>query len=36
LASAKPEWASFHQAELKACWEKAKSLESLGKIDPLR
>ncbi|HBL27886.1 MAG TPA: transcriptional regulator [Acidobacteria bacterium] len=30
------EWASLHQAELKACWEKARSLESLGKIEPLR
>lgn len=30
------EWASLHQEELKACWEKAKSLESPGKIDPLR
>lgn len=30
------EWASLHQEELKACWTRAQSLESPGKIDPLR
>lgn len=30
------EWASLHQEELRACWQRARSLESLGKIDPLR
>lgn len=30
------EWASLRQEELRACWERAKSLESPGKIEPLR
>lgn len=30
------EWASFHRQELKACWQRAKSLQPLGKIEPLR
>ncbi len=30
------EWASLHQEELKTCWERAKSLESPGRIAPLR
>jgi hypothetical protein len=29
------EWASLHQAELLALWQKAQNLEPLGKIDPL-
>lgn len=29
------EWASLHQDELMAVWEKAKNLEPLDKIDPL-
>lgn len=29
------EWASLHQDELKDEWEKARNLESLGKIAPL-
>lgn len=29
------EWTSMHQAELKREWEKARNLESLGKISPL-
>lgn len=30
------EWAALHQQELRACWERAKNLESPGKIEPLR
>jgi len=30
------EWASLHQEELRACWQRARNLESLGKIEPLR
>lgn len=30
------EWASQHQDELKTCWRRAKNLEPLGRIDPLR
>jgi hypothetical protein len=29
------EWASLHQDELKVAWQKAKSLEAVGRIDPL-
>jgi len=29
------EWASIHQSELLSEWEKAKSRQELGKIDPL-
>lgn len=29
------EWASMHKAELMHEWEKARDLQSLGKIDPL-
>lgn len=29
------EWASLHQAELKAAWERARRLEAPGKIEPL-
>ncbi len=29
------EWASLHQAELVADWEKARGLKPLEKIDPL-
>ncbi len=29
------EWASIHQNELSALWEKAKNLEPLNKIAPL-
>ncbi len=29
------EWASMHQNDLKKEWEKARNLESLGKILPL-
>ncbi|MFH1635655.1 MAG: DUF4160 domain-containing protein [Chloroflexota bacterium] len=29
------EWASIHQGELKQEWEKARNMESLGKISPL-
>lgn len=29
------EWASLHQDELKAAWQKATNLERVGKIDPL-
>lgn len=29
------EWAILHQAELLQAWQKAKALESPGKIDPL-
>jgi hypothetical protein len=29
------EWASIHQAELKIEWEKATTLQPLGKIAPL-
>jgi hypothetical protein len=30
------EWAYLHQDELNTQWEKAKNLESLGKIAPLK
>lgn len=30
------EWASLHQGELRACWQRAKGLESPGKIEPLK
>jgi hypothetical protein len=30
------EWASLHQEELNTQWEKAKNLEPLGKIAPLK
>jgi len=30
------EWASMHQDELKREWEKARNMESLGKIPPLK
>ena len=30
------EWASMHQEELKQEWEKARNMESLGKIPPLK
>lgn len=30
------EWASLHQEELVALWEKARRMEPLGKIMPLR
>ena len=29
------EWASFHQAELQTAWNRARNLQSPGKIDPL-
>lgn len=29
------EWASLHQEDLKACWERAKNLELPGGIAPL-
>lgn len=29
------EWASLHQAELRANWDQARALEPLAKIDPL-
>jgi hypothetical protein len=29
------EWATLHREELLTLWEKAKSLEPLGKVDPL-
>lgn len=29
------EWASLHQDELSAAWQKAGKLEPIGKIDPL-
>lgn len=29
------EWASLHQAELQAAWERASQLETPGKIAPL-
>ena len=29
------EWASLHEAELLALWQRAKGLEPLHKIDPL-
>ena len=29
------EWAALHQEELRQAWRKAKSLEPVGKIDPL-
>ena len=30
------EWASLHQDELSTSWERARDLEPLGKIAPLR
>ena len=30
------EWASLHQAELDREWAKAKNMQSLGKIPPLK
>ena len=30
------EWASLHQEELAALWGKARKMESLGKITPLK
>lgn len=30
------EWASMHQGELKHEWEKARNMESLSKIPPLK
>ena len=30
------EWASMHQDELKREWEKARNMETLGKIPPLK
>ena len=30
------EWASMYQGELRGEWEKAKNMESLGKISPLK
>lgn len=30
------EWASIHQVELLALWEKAQGQEPLGKIEPLQ
>ncbi|RLD06362.1 MAG: DUF4160 domain-containing protein [Chloroflexi bacterium] len=30
------EWASIHQDELKQEWGKARNMESLGKISPLK
>jgi Domain of unknown function (DUF4160) len=30
------EWAALHRDDLRACWQRARSLEPLGKIDPLR
>jgi len=30
------EWASMYQGELKREWEKARNMESLGKISPLK
>lgn len=29
------EWALLHQTELLSCWESAKSLQPIHKIDPL-
>ena len=29
------EWASIHQDELRACWERASNLQQPGKVDPL-
>jgi len=29
------EWASLHQRELRAAWDKAKNLEPVEKIEPL-
>ena len=29
------EWASIHQDDLRACWERASNLQLPGKIDPL-
>jgi len=29
------EWASLHQQELQATWQKAKNLEPVGQIEPL-
>ena len=30
------EWASLYQAELNILWERARNMESLGKIEPLK
>ncbi len=30
------EWASLHQAELRAVWKQAEALEPLSKIEPLK
>jgi hypothetical protein len=30
------EWASLYQAELNLLWERARNMESLGKIEPLK
>ena len=30
------EWASQHREDLLSCWERAKNLESPGRIEPLR
>ena len=30
------EWATLHQTELVADWERAQTLQSLAKIEPLR
>ena len=30
------EWAALHQAELREAWQRAKNLESTGKIEPLQ
>jgi len=30
------EWAALHQEEIEAMWDLAKSLQSLGKIEPLQ
>jgi Domain of unknown function (DUF4160) len=30
------EWAFLHQAELGLLWERARNMESLGKIEPLK
>ncbi len=29
------EWAALHQAELRACWQKAQNQQAPGKIAPL-
>lgn len=30
------EWAALHQAELRETWERARNMQSLGKIAPLK